>query len=263
MPRQGLRRGYWRENFRRLLHDWDQRETLIGLVVLVVTALGYGVIAQNPTVVKWSTFAVLVYVVLLLFVITPKQMWDEAQAAIVAYEDRLKPNLSFVFEPDRAPFLQTFLLSAEQPDRLVRIVRLYRVGVRNESAVAIDRVRVVIESATYFRGGQAVPRSPKQPVILEHALNIMGRDKKSGLVSVAPGDRPTAYFDVVEQISPANGPTSRFISPCYATGHRTALAADKWVFCLRVEGGGAYSRVNAVVTASEQEREITMRLSPA
>jgi hypothetical protein len=249
--------GYWRENIRRSLQDWEGREPMIGLLVFVLIALGYGVVTSDPAVTRFGAVCALGYVALLMLVVTPWQMWRDSQATIIQYRERLRPRLSFVFEPDVPPYLARFVLKV--PGRLDRIVRLYRVGIRNDSAEIIRRVRVVIESIAYIKDGNAVPPSPDQPALIEHALNVMAIDKKTGTVSLSPGDRPTAYIDVVEQFTPEGAQPEQWMSLCYATGHRTPMhARGRWILGLRAEGGGTYCRARFVIDGSEMAKDIVM-----
>jgi hypothetical protein len=250
---------YWHENIRRSLRDWEGREVVIGLLLIVLTALGYGVVRDDPNVTRMAAIAAIGYVAILMFVVSPWQMWRDAQVTVNGYQERLKPKLSFVYQPDVPPYLQVFVL--KQSGALDRQVRICRIGIRNDSAETIRRVRVAIESVTYIRDGQAVPPDPKQPALIEHALNVMGIDKKSGMVNLSPGDRPTAYIDVVEQFTPESHPPDQWMSLCYATGHRTPMyTLAKWVIALRAEGGSTYSRAKVSIEASKDNPEIVMRL---
>lgn len=251
---------YWRQNLKRSLTDWKERNAVVGLLIVVASAFGYGIYAEDPAVVKWSAVAGAGYIALLLFVVTPRRMWRDSQVEIAEYKERLKPQLSFVFQPDTVPYLNHFPLY--QGQITIGKMRLWRVGIRNDSALVIKRVRVVIESITFFRDdGTAVPASVDTPIVLEHALNVMGRDKKSGLISLSPGDRPTAFVDFVEQkISEDGKKPSQWMSPCYATGHRTLISArHKWIMTLRMEGGGSYRRASFVIEGSDKLPLITVR----
>ena len=79
-------------------------------------------------------------------------MWRDAQVAVNGFRERLRPKLSFVYEPDIPPYLHEFRLTAK--GREDQFVRLCRIGIRNDSAETIRRVRVVIKSVTYFRTGR-------------------------------------------------------------------------------------------------------------
>jgi hypothetical protein len=50
--------GYWRENVRRSLRNWEGREVLIGLLVFFLTALGYGVWTQDAEISKMAATGV-------------------------------------------------------------------------------------------------------------------------------------------------------------------------------------------------------------
>lgn len=120
-------------------------------------------------------------------------------------------------------------------------------------------MRVVLESCEVKHAGKLLPQTPEQPIFIEHALNIMGLDNKHGLVDVAPGDRPTAFADVVSQdIDPTTGVGDR-MSPCYASGHFSGLLSrSHFILGLRVEGGGTFSRARFFVGATLEKRRIEM-----
>jgi hypothetical protein len=123
------------------------------------------------------------------------------------------------------------------------IERRYRVGIRNESSIVIPNVRVVLESVEYHSGDEISGPTPEHPLLIEHALNVMGLDDKHGRVDVAPGDRPTAFVDVIAQTlhDDENGD---WMSPCYASGHYTTMfTRGKYVFGLRADGGGDVQQV--------------------
>lgn len=249
--------GYWRENIRRSLQDWEGKEGMVGILLILLTAFGYGWWAAQPTVAKWSAIAAVAYVAVLVFVASPWQMWRDSQRAIADYRERLKPQIRFVFEPDVPPYLHHFTL--RESGRVDRRVRLWRVGLINDSSVVIKDVRVVVESLAYEKGGVTFERLPEHPPI-EHALNIMGFDTKTGNVDLSPGDRPTVYIDVVQQLKSEKSDPEKWISLCYATGHRVQMfARDRWLIGLRAEGGGTYCRARFAVESSVEQKDITMR----
>src|SRR5882724_12192785 len=133
---------YWRENFRRSLRDWDGRELMVGLLVIALTAFGYGVWKDDPQVMKWASIVGVGYFGLLVTVVSPWRMWRDAQERIADYEARLRPQLSFVFEPDVPPFVHNFTL--RETGKLDRNIRTFRVGIRNDSGAIIRKARVVI-----------------------------------------------------------------------------------------------------------------------
>jgi hypothetical protein len=139
---------------------------------------------------------------------------------------------------------------------------MWRIGIRNDSDAVIRRSRVVVESITYYKDGLPVPMSPDAPAPIEHALNVMGIDKKTGYVNLSPGDRPTAYIDVVEQFIPDGHDPEQWMSLCYATGHRVRMhAGAKWLVGLRAEGGTMFCRATICIEGSEDQKEIVMTLS--
>jgi hypothetical protein len=245
----GYKRGrthapYWKENIKRSLRDWSPWQTGIGLAGSVLALLGYAWLAEEPTI-QWAfSRAIVGYLAMLIFVSTPWSMWNDAQAERARYEERLKPKLSIVFDPTVRPYCQ--VVPRTEAGEPLQLVRIFRVGVRNESDTVIRDVRVVIESLDIVLDGQTISPEETHPGLLEHALNVMGVDAKSGRTDVAPGGRPTAYFDVVshpsERTAEGEDEVSAYVWPCYASGHVEALAVDlEWRFMLRVEGGGTFA----------------------
>jgi hypothetical protein len=248
---------YWKENFRRSFKMWEGREFMIGLLVILITAFGYGVYTDQPGMARGFAITALVYVCFLLLIQSPWQMWNDSQRRINRYRAQLQPQVRFVFEPDVPPYLQHFQLNI--PGQRAVVIRLYRIGIRNESAAIIKRVRVVIESLEHTIDDVALPRKPDQPVLVENALNVMGIDSKNGRVDLSPGDRPTAYFDVVEQRLPDNQTPEPYLSPCYATRHRTpvSMTRSRLLLRLRVEGGTTY-RIAKVAIELGRDGRIVM-----
>lgn len=254
--------GYWSENLRRSFRDWEGREAMAGLLIILVTAIGYGAVFNEPSVAKWSAIIAVAYVGMLLAIVSPWQMWRDSQTEIAQFKERLRPRLAFVLEPDATPYVALFKVTRDEVGRPVdREIRLCRIGIRNDSAVIIKKVRVVLESTSFIVADKdPVPAQPSSPALIEHALNVMGIDRKDGRVDVAPGDRPTAYIDVVEQFENNRGEPDSWISLCYSTGHRTPMyARAKWVLTLRVEGGGTYARQRFVIESTEDAKSIELR----
>jgi hypothetical protein len=138
------------------------------------------------------------------------------------------------------------------------IERRYRVGIRNESSIVIPNVRVVLESVEYHSGDEISGPTPEHPLLIEHALNVMGLDDKHGRVDVAPNDRPTAFVDVIAQTL-HDDESGDWMSPCYASGHYTTMfTRGKYVFGLRADGGGTFSRSRFVIEATLEDRRIRM-----
>lgn len=244
--------GYWKENLRRTFRDYEDRSTVIGILAIVLAAFGYGHLTDDPGVAKLTATIIVAYLLAQLLIVTPARMWIEARGKIANYQDRLAPRLSFAFDPSVPPYCARYVrsVSGGRDGELW----IYRVGIRNESAATIKSVRVVVESAQYVVGGVVVEPSPRQPVLVEHALNVMGIDKKDGTFNLSPGDRPTAYVDVVQQ-DIVDGEPEASVSLCYATKFRTAMAAHdgSWMITLRAEGGNASRRATfEIVGASGQ-----------
>jgi hypothetical protein len=185
---------YLAENWRRTWQQWKDRRAVVAFAVLMASVFGLGSVTKDPRVIAFGLYVAALYVAAQLFIASPWAMWDDARRKIGELEERLTPRLRLVFTPDELPYLQE--LDILEGDKSVTH-RTYRVGIQNDSAVVIPAVRVVLESFGVIDEGQVVPAQPHQPALLEHALNVMGLDEKHGLVSVAPGDRPTAFVDVM------------------------------------------------------------------
>ncbi len=164
-------------------------------------------------------------------------------------------------EADTLPYVQE--LYQQEVDDLAIKRRVCRIGVVNDSRAVVPDVRVMLESLTSGRPLRAA--TPEPPVVLEHALKVMGIDNKTGRVDVLPGDLPTAFFDVaVQDVDTGTGTGGAWWSPCYASGHRLDLPLlTRYVLGLRVEGGGTSLRagfiIEAVASATPGQRRITMR----
>lgn len=240
------------------MRDWEDRQSLVSVALLVAALFGYGAIADDPL---WSSIGVAVaavYLAVRFFVMTPMAMWNDAQGKLIDFHDRLEPRLTLVFDPDRPPFLQELYV---QPKNSAPIYeRRYRVGVRNDSSVVVRNVRVVLESFEMPHQDGAIPLTPNQAVFIEHALNVMGRDNKNGLVDVAPGDTPTAFIDVVVQDIDPTTQKGDYMSPAYASKLWSDLfSRGTYILGLRVEGGGYSSRAKFIVDATIEDRRIKMR----
>jgi hypothetical protein len=171
------RLGYWKENIRRSLKEWAPWKTLIGLVGPILVLLGYDWLADEPSTRVVLISALFAYLAVQVLVTSPWSMWDDAKTEIAAYRDRLTPRLSLVFDEKVPPFHQVHIT---QDVPLIQL-RQFRVGVRNESDAVIKGVRVVLESLTpYYSSDSPLHSGPEQPGLIEHPLNVMGSDKKSG-----------------------------------------------------------------------------------
>lgn len=246
---------YLRENLSRTLRDWEGWQAVLGLGVILVSALGLDAYRQDASLGRWAAVAAGLYLAVMLLFVTPFRMWHSLRRELEGMEAGAKPHLVFEFEPDKLPYLQEQLLtdSGDKP----YLDRRFRVGIRNDSSRVIPNVRVVLESFHQLLDSSLRPATPEQPVYLEHALNIMGRDDKHGLVDVAPGDRPTAFADVIVQTMNSSGTEGDWMSPCYASGHFTMLfSRSDFVLGLRVEGGGTFSRARFKVGATLEDRKI-------
>jgi hypothetical protein len=237
MPhKDGFDQSYWAENWSRTYRGWREHQALFkfGLVVLAIMGLGW--LSDEPKAVAGGLVLAAVNLVAQFLVFTPAQMWDDSTRAVAELRDRLRPRVSFVFDPETIPYQQHFGMTDG------RVCRLHRIGVRNESAAIIKHVRVVVERVCVLDDGKPVDLATTSPLPLEHALNVMGIDRKDGYANLAPGPRPTLYVDVVEQFS-AGGRPDATVSLCYANGFRAPLRLDQgpWVITLRVEGGNAFA----------------------
>lgn len=247
---------YWQTNLRRTFREWEWWESAMALIAFVVTAFGVRYFDEHPTAMQWVATVVLLFVVLELCVVTPWRMWRDSQHRVRELEALAEPRLEIVFHPDKPPYLQE--LHIQVNGKLV-VDRRYRIGLKNVSSQVIRNVRVVLESFEQLYDGKLRSTTTDQPIFLEHALGIMGREEKHGFVDVAPGDRPTAFADVIEQTLNTERTSGDWMSPCYASGIRTTLfSRGTFVFVLRVEGGGSYARERFKVGATLEDRPIAM-----
>jgi hypothetical protein len=249
---------YWLENVKLAFSEWRVGNSFVALIVALLVAFGYEA-AREPAFVRAVAWFGVLYILGLLLTLTPQRMWIQAQRRIHELEEQAKPQLQLIFEPDKPPFLQEVNDGAAgNPWE-----RRYRVGIRNDSSQVIRDVRVVLESFDQLIDGELHPTQFDQPIFIEHALNIMGRDNSEGLVDVAPGDRPTAYADVIAQRLNSDRTEGDWMSPCYPGTLGTAIfSRATFVFVLRVEGGGTFSRARFKVEATLENRLITMSRLP-
>jgi hypothetical protein len=258
---------FWKEVLRRTLHEYESRESMIGFVLLFLVAAGYGR-AINDDYLAWSfSLAAVAYVAFHLALVTPQRMWTESQAALRNLEDRQKPRLRIVFEPDALPYLQHFLTNEGNTERPVLVRhRIYRVGILNESTVTIRRVRVVLESFEQITGAAGaegiIQAGPDHPVLIEHAFSVMGLDHKHGLVDVAPSQhgKPTAFVNIVDQFMNSDGTEGDFMYFKYGTPVSVPLfTRATYRIGLRVEGAGTASHGVFEINATLARRAIEMR----
>lgn len=242
-------RRYWDEVFHRTWAAWDDRQSLVVFALAVIGFLGYGAIAQDKTMVQVGGYLSIGYLAVQMLVLKPWEMWNDAKHEVASYRERLRPRISFVFDPDNIPYLQHFPHNDQT-------VRMYRVGIRNDSSAVIRHVRLVVESVAFLMDGVMCPPSTHHPIPVEHALNVMGINRPDGYVQLPPADeRPTAYIDIAEQFS-RNGVSAKHFSLCYATQLRAMLPVDigPWVITLRAEGGGACARAKFITTQDDTGR---------
>ncbi|MBK5297891.1 MAG: hypothetical protein JJE40_12095 [Vicinamibacteria bacterium] len=247
-------KSYWAENWYRTWRDWEDRQALVGFALLVLALLGYGWIKDDPDMALIGVYVAGAYIALRIFVITPMAMWNDSRREINDFRDRLKPRMSFVFDPDNIPYLQQLPISNDGVE-----LRIYRVGIKNDSLEIIRHVRVVVESVAFMLDGVACPPTTENTVPVEHALTVMALGSRDGMVDLAPGDRPTAYFDVAEQRVDRRRTPYEHFSLCYATGYRVELQLLRsWSVSLRVEGGGAYARQRFLISQEPEGWKLVM-----
>lgn len=232
----GFDRSYWAENWSRTYRGWREHQALFKFALVLMAITGFGWLSDEPRAVAGGLALAAIYLVAQFLVFTPARMWDDSTRALAELRDRLRPRVSLTFDPDSIPYQQHFGMADG------RVCRLHRIGLRNESAAIIRHVRVVVERVCVLHDGKPVDLATTSPLPLEHALNVMGLDRKDGYANLAPGPRPTAYVDVVEQFS-ADGKPGATFSLCYANRFRAPLRLDQgpWVITLRVEGGNAFA----------------------
>lgn len=132
---------YWCENLKRSFSDWERNEA-IGTVISTIVSLwaGLGIlqphfIAAIPQVLVW---AFPIWLLLLIFIITPARMWNSAQREKAELRQRLEPKLAITSGTGH-PFVQWWEDAAEQ------IYRTFRVCVENLSdGTTVHDVRVAL-----------------------------------------------------------------------------------------------------------------------
>jgi hypothetical protein len=234
---------YWAENWERTYRRWKDRQDLVKFAILLFFVAGLGWLVDQPALNALGLMVAGLYLMARVLVITPAEMWDDATRTIAGFKDRLRPRLSVVFKPSDLPYQQHFPMADG------RICRLHRIGIQNESAAVIRNVRAVVEAVVFVSNGEQFQLATTSPLPLEHALNVMGLDRRSGFFDLAPGPRPTAYVDLVEQWASSGRPEPRF-SLCYANRFRSPLQLDvgPWVITVRVEGGRAFAHAQFVTS---------------
>lgn len=239
---------------------------MTGFFVVFVVAAGYGYWLEDPVIAGFGTFAVALYLVVNLLVITPIKMWSESQEHIDRLKGRLRPRLRLVFQPDVLPYLQRLTAKKQygtkNPISIMVTHRILRVGIINESDGVIRNVRVVLESFARVEGDSVKPAETSEPILIEHAMNVMGRDRKSGFVSVAPSHdgKPTAFVDVVDQHTSAMATDGEYMFLQYAASVEAPIKSfGTYRFTLRVEGGGTASRAVFEVWATPEHKAIQLR----
>lgn len=149
---------------------------------------------------------------------------------------RQAAKLRIVFISDERPYLQEVTVWQELEPQMER---RYRIGIQNDSDQPISGARVVLEHCDPVEGDMLLPDYP---------LAAMSSDRRDGVFTVHPGDRPTAFVDVVYDLSPTDGPRGDWIFICYADQNLPSmLPPSSNRFTLRVEGGGASARKKFVV----------------
>src|SRR5688572_29628361 len=123
---------YLVENLRRTLVRWKAGEVMGAIMLLILTALGYSKVFDDPDVGRSLAAGSAVVLGFLAFVLTPWQMWRDSQVEIAGHEERLRPRISFVFRTDELPYIQQFDLNTS--GHRASVVRIFRVGLRNESS---------------------------------------------------------------------------------------------------------------------------------
>ncbi len=164
-------------------------------------------------------------------------------------EARLAPRLEMVFAGDERPYLQerTVLLQSGEE----ALERVYRVGLRNLSDAVIPGVRVVLEDCDPGR----------QLIYPEHMLGVMDVALVPGRADVAPGPRPTAFFDIVMEVVRVTTNAAPSISIMYLAdvARQTPLPFNDYRFTLRAEGGGTAIRKVLVVRKLNNQTRLVMR----
>src|SRR5262245_3275110 len=140
-----LRKYVW-EDLRVTLQLWKDSRALLGIVILLLAAFGFGAYMDDPVVVKWSTYFAVACLLTMFVGVAPFKMWSKAQRHIEALEEALKPQLCLAFEQEKLPYVQEQRIWPADDGQFSYVDRRFRVGIRNDSSRVISNVRVVLES---------------------------------------------------------------------------------------------------------------------
>jgi hypothetical protein len=89
---------------------------------------GYAHSEVSPSATRYINVVVLLWLPLLVFIWTPRRMWNEAQRRIAELEAQLEPGIKFLYQLDNEHFCQAECAAPDVVDSVK-----YRVGIRNTS----------------------------------------------------------------------------------------------------------------------------------
>ncbi len=257
-------RDYWKTNLGRSFENWGRNEALLAFLVYACTALfafiGTTQFVQNigAAILLGIAIAAVVWLLGLVLFITPARIWTGDQAEIGGFKRLQQPRLALVFKPiEGRPYVQDLRFMAG-PDRWL-LQRYFRIGVQNLSSLMIPGVRLVLESCE--------PSS--RQVFPEHSFGLSGTGVE--FFDLNPGDKPTAYVDVLRALLPIADeradPSSVFsLELVYQVsslqqGAGNLPVTDQHVV-VRAEGGHTYVRAKFDLQVTAANVEVVGFTSP-
>lgn len=227
---------YWAENLRQTADAWGRVEMIVTIVLYGVAVIGLGAILENRTVAIAGAVLGLAIFLSIVLVVTPRRMWEDSQKTIREMRARMEPRLALVFVPGVKPYYQQATVNA---NGALYLEHMFRLGIRNDSDVVIEDVRVVIESCD----------PDADFMYIERPLHVMGQNDLRDRCLVSPGDRPTAYVNFLRDlIAPRVGMPSH-LRVMYASETLPNIIPDvAYTMVVRVEGGGTFSKRRLTVT---------------
>lgn len=213
---------YWRIYLTAVLEDWVAR--MAGAVGLSFTIASFFV---GPNVIR-PLFLVLAMAALQYAAF---RVWKAERRESEKLARRLEPRLEFEYEPGEKPFFE----DTEQavPPGAVWTTHWIRVGVRNRSGTAVDRVSVVLEKCQ---------PSASQGVHLEHAFWPQGCPPGTAEFLVPAGGRVIVNLANSTRFTPPAGAShpSGFgpLNLTYAASVRNELDDNAPEYCLRLRAQG-------------------------
>jgi len=120
---------YWCENLRRSFRDWEKSEAMVAVIPVIVSLVATLGILQSgfiDAIPEVLGVAFLIWLLFLIFIITPARMWNSAQREKAELRQRFEPKLAIVSGTSH-PLIHRWHNTREE------ICRTFRVCVKNIS----------------------------------------------------------------------------------------------------------------------------------